>query len=204
VPIIVVDVPGYVTFAELRGLANLGDTSFTDEELAEAREWFETTFEDFVGMAFVPREATERLETSCRSTIMLRHWPVRSVIAVRSYSTATAYTSFTAAELEDLQVLGTGEIKRYALGPWPADVELDVVHGQAAPEADIRDAALTAIAQKLLDDRSGARANRQFSEATDQGVVRFSMPGDERPFGIPVVDEVANRYRSKYKLPGIG
>lgn len=190
----------YVTIAEIRALPNLGSvTKFTDDDLAQAREWFETKFEAHVGMAFVPRTATERLDGRC-STIMLKHWPVRSISAVRSYTSASAYTSFSADELTDIQRLDTGELRRYSFGYWPADVELDYVHGQEAPPADIRDVALVAIRQKLLADQTGDRGNRQLGVAAEGVFVRNTSG----PFFNDEVNDVANAYRAKYHLPGIG
>jgi hypothetical protein len=201
VPIIVlpeVD-SGYVTIPEIRALPNLGDiTKFTDAELADARDWFETIFERHTGMAFVPRTATERLDGRY-ATIMLKHWPVIAVTAVRSYTSATGYTAFTVDELADLKVDPTGEIKRYAAGAWPGDVELDYIHGQAAPPADIKDAALVAIRQKLLRDQSGDRGNRQYGVA-QEGVFVRNVQG---PFFNDEVNGIADAYRDAYKLPGM-
>jgi hypothetical protein len=195
---------GYVTLDEIRALPNLGDSNrFTDDDLVAAREWFETLFEDYTGMAFVPRTATERIDGHC-STLMLKHWPVRSVTAVRSYTTATVYTSFSAGELADLKIDPTGEIKRYSLGYWPADVEIDYTHGQAAPPADVKREALVAIQEKLMEDNSGRPVDRTYGTATDGVFVRSILPGKDKPFGIASVDAVANRYRAKYRLPGIG
>lgn len=205
-PVIILPESGnaYVTLDEIRALPNLGDDNrFTDDALAEAREWFETLFEDYTGMAFVPRLATERLDGRCR-TLMLKHWPVRSVTAVRSFTTATASTGFTADELADLKIDPTGEITRYSFGYWPADVEMDYVHGQAAPPADVKREALVAIQERLMEDKSGRPADRTYGTATDGVFVRSILPGKDKPFGLSSVDEVANRYRSKYKLPAIG
>lgn len=193
----------YVTIDEIRALPNLGDDNrFTDDELAQAREWFETIFEDYTGMAFVPRLATERLDGRC-STLMLKHWPVRSVTAVRSFTTATASTAFTADELADLKVDPAGEIKRYSLGYWPTDVEVDYVHGQEAPPADVRREALTAIQEKLMEDNSGRPTGHVAGVASEGVFIRKMLPGKDAPYGIPSVDEVANRMRAKYKLPGM-
>ena len=193
----------YVTIDEIRALPNLADTTrFTDDELAQARDWFETTFEDYVGMAFVPRTATERLSGRCY-TLMLRHWPVRSITAVRSYTTASAYTSFTTDELADLLLDPTGEVRRYGLGAWPVDVEVEYVHGQESPPADVRKAALVAIQEKLMEDNSGRPTDRTYGTATDGVFIRSILPGPDKPFGLASVDEVAGRYRAKYKLPAI-
>lgn len=199
-------IPGpsaYVTIDDVRALPNLGDEDrFPVAALSDARDWFETTFEDYVGMAFVPRTATERLRGGC-SSIMLKHWPVRSVTAVRSFTTATVSTVFTADELADLLVDDSGSIARYSLGYWPADIELDYEHGQTAPPADIKRAALVAIQEKLMEDNSGRPTDRTYGTATDGVFVRSILPGPDKPFGLASVDEVANRYRAKYRVPAI-
>ena len=193
----------YVTLAQVRTLPNLADSSrFSDAEIAEAMDWFETTFEDYVGMAFVPRTATERLTGRC-STLMLRHWPVRSITAVRSYTTASAYTSFTTDELADLLIDPTGEVRRYGLGAWPVDVEVEYVHGQESPPADVRAVALEVIQEHLMQDNSGRPMGHVAGVASDGVFIRKLLPGKDALFGIPSADEVANRYRAKYKLPAI-
>jgi hypothetical protein len=202
-PIVSSDPEHYVTLAEVRTLPNLGDpTKFSDTAIFDAMDWFETTFEDYVGMAFVPRTATERLTGGC-STLMLQHWPVRSITAVRSYTTASAYTSFTVDELADLLVEPTGSIRRYSLGYWPADVEVEYVHGQLVPPADVKKAALVAIQEKLMENNSGRPTDRTYGTATDGVFIRSILPGPDKPFGLASVDEVAARYRAKYRVPAI-
>jgi hypothetical protein len=194
----------YVAIAEIRALPNLADTNrFTDDDLAQAREWFETTFEDYVGMAFVPRTATERL-TGGGSTLMLQHWPVRSITAVRSYTTASAYTSFTVDEVADVKAEPTGELRRYSLGYWPADVEVEYVWGQLTPDASLKKQALVAIQEHLLEQNSGRPTDRTYGVATDGVFVRSILPDDDKhPFGIASVDALAVRYRAKYRVPAI-
>ena len=195
----------YVTKPELRALPNLADTTkFTDAELDTAITWFETTFEDYVGMAFEPRTKTERLVGSGRS-LFISHWPVRSVTAVRVYTSPTVNTVFTAAELADLLVTPLGEVRRYSLGTWAADVEVDYTHGQAAPPpADVKLEALVAIQEKLLEDHSGRPTDRTYGTANDGVFIRSILPdGDKHPFGIASVDALAVRYRAKYYVPAV-
>lgn len=195
----------YVALAEIRALPGMGDVGkYPTEDLVKARQWFETIFENHVGVAFVPRGATDRRAGRC-PTLWLSHWPVRSVSAVRSFTSPTASTAFTVDELADLLVDDTGPVRRYAGGYWPADVEVDYTHWlTATAPSDVKDAALVAVSEKLTEDANrGARANRQFSVATQEGIVRLSTPGDGRPFGIPVVDQVANSYRDRYRVPAM-
>lgn len=198
----------YVTIDELRRLPNLGDeTKFTDDDLAEAREWFETTFEEFTGMAFVPRAATYRLEGSGYRTLVEPNWPIRSVTAVRVFTSATEFTSFTDEQLADVLPSPDGELMRVTGGWWPwamwnaRNIEVDYVHGQAVTPADVKRAAKTAIQEMLMQDRSGRPVDRTYGTATDGVFVRNVMEDEKHPFGINSVDAVAMRYRKRYRVP---
>ena len=195
--------PIYVTVAQLRALPNLADTArFTDAELATAAVWFETLFEDYTGVAWTPRTVVdERHHTRRADLIVLRHLRPRTITAVRSYSTAGTSTAYTAAELADLAFDASGTLRRLGLGSFTSGhgiVAVDYTHGYDAPPADVVEAAKTAIRAHLIDDY---QANRQFSVATEAGIVRTSTPGDDRPFGIPDVDAVANR--RSHRIPGL-
>ena len=197
----------YVTLAEVRALVFLADVAkFPDAALTSAVAWFEEKFEGYVGVAFAPRAVTERLDGSGCSTLILGHYPIQSVTAVRVYSSATASTAFTGPELADLVIRDSGVINRYSGSAFPAgtdNIAVDYVHGFAATPADVKDACLVAVREKLLEDATGARENRQFAVATEAGVVRTSLPGPDRPFGLPSVDQVANSYRERYRVPAI-
>ncbi len=196
--------PTYVTIAQVRALRDMADQGrYPDDDINAATVWFEERFEGHVGVAFLPRSATERLRGN-RQTLRLLRWPVRSVVAVRSYTSPTASTAFTVEELADILIEPTGAVRRYAGGYWPADVGIDYSHCMlAAPPADVVDVALVAIREKLLEDFAGARGNRQFAVSTQDGIVRSSTPGTDRPFGIPSVDAVANDYRARYWVPAV-
>lgn len=198
----------YVTIDELRRLPNLGDpVKFTDDDLAEARETFEVTFEEFVGMAFVPRAATWRMEGAGYRSLVLPHYPVTAVTAVRIFTDATTFTSFTAEQLADVLPSPTGEIMRVSGGWWPwsqwnaRNVEIDYVHGQAVTPLDVKRAAKTAIQEMLMQDRSGRPVDRTYGTATDGVFVRNVMEDEKHPFGINSVDAVAMRYRKRYRVP---
>lgn len=195
----------YVAVATLRALPNLADTArFTDAELTAATTWFETVFEDYTGVAWEPRAATdERHQVRRSDVIILRHPRPRSVTALRTYTNAATPVAYTAAELADLIFADTGELRRAGSGTRMFTSEhgvvaVDYTHGYDAPPADVVEAAKTAIRAHLLDEY---QANRQFSVATEAGIVRTSTPGPDRPFGIPEVDAVANR--RNHSIPGL-
>lgn len=184
----------YVTLEELRALPNLGDVvKFTDAELTAARTWFETTFERYTGVAWVPRQRTLRLDGTGTAALRLPNlYP--TVTAIRTYAGGVA-TAYTPAELADVDAAPSGVLTRLSLGYFPRgtrNIEVEYSHGLATPPADVVEAAKVAIRDKVLTDNVG---NRQFALVTQEGVVRTSTPGPDRPFGIPFVDEVANARR---------
>lgn len=212
----------YVAIDELRRLPNLGDeTMFTDDDLAEAREWFETTFEEFTQMAFVQRAATDRLDGQGRPTLLLSHYPIAAVTAVRIYTTASAFTSLTTDDLSAVVARSTGELSLFSnvvglslatqalLGggaSWPFgfdNIEVDYVHGQAVAPADVKRAEKTAVQERLMQDRSGRPIDRTYGTASDGVFVRNMIEDEKHPFGIASVDAVACRYRARYRVPAI-
>jgi hypothetical protein len=196
-------VPGYVTPAEIRALPNLSDTAkFTNAEIAAAIDWFEATFEDYTGVAWVPRTVVdERHYLTSSGVVILNHMRPRAISALRSYSTAAASTAYTADELADLRVDDTGVLRRVGLGFFSSGygmVAVDYTHGFDSPPPDVVEAAKTAIRAHLIDDY---QANRQYAVSTEQGIIRTSQPGPDRPFGLPDVDVVANRHN--HRTPAI-
>lgn len=185
----------YVTRATIRSLPSLGDPArFSDVEIDEAIAWFEETFEDHTGVAWLRRAVVdERHQLTVAAVIELNHPRPRSVSAVRSYSSASSWTAFTSTELADLHMSGTGVLRRMTGGLFTSGyglVAVDYEHGHDAPPRDVVEAAKEAIRAHLLDDYAG---NRQYALSTQEGVVRTSQPGPDRPFGIPSADAVANR-----------
>jgi len=188
-------VASYVSIGDLRALPNLADTAkFTDAELAAACDWFEELFEDYTGVAWVPRTTVdERHYLTSAATLSLEHLRPRAVSAVRVYSTAAASVAYTAAELADLRRSPAGVLRRVSLGSFASGygmIAVDYTHGYDSPRADVVEAAKIAIRAHLIEDY---QANRQFAVSTEQGIIRTSQPGPDRPFGIPEVDVVANR-----------
>jgi hypothetical protein len=192
----------YVTLVELRVLPNLDDTvKFTDAELMAATTWFETKFEHYTGVAWEPRAVAGEIHDGGRSSLMLDRMYPRSVTAVSVTSDSGVITAFTADELADLRWSADGELRRVARGIFlrgDDNIAVDYTHAKTlVPPADVVEAGLVAIRDKVLTDNAG---NRQFAVVTQDGIVRSSSPGPDRPFGIPFVDEVANA-RSE-RVPG--
>jgi hypothetical protein len=190
----------YVTLTELRALPNLADTSkFTNAELTAATVWFETLFEDYTGVAWIPRTVTDERHYGTGDVLILDHLQPRTISAVRAYSDVSTSVAYTAAELADLRLAPSGLIRRNTLGWFTSAyglVAVDYQHGYDAPPADVVEAAKVAIRDHLIVDY---QANRQYAVSTEAGIVRTSTPDAAagRPFGIPEVDSVANRRRHR-------
>lgn len=177
-------------------MKNMGNTNkFEDGEIDAAIAWFEVKFERYTGVAWIPRTVTdERHYATNAGTVILNHMFPRSITAVRAYSTASASTPYTAAELADLRLDDSGIIRRVSLGSFASGyglIAFDYTHGFTVPPADVVEAAKVAIRDRLLGDNSG---NRAYSISTEAGIVRSSTPGPKTPFGLQDVDEVANAY----------
>lgn len=185
----------YLTLAQVRALPNLDSvTKFPDAELTAAVTWFETLFEDYTGVAWETRTVTGERHYGTGDLLILDHLYPRVISAVRSYSDATTTVAYTAAELADLRADPSGVVRRHTLGSFTSvygSFAVDYTHFvTATPPADVVEAAKEAIRAHLLDDY---QANRQFAVSTEQGIIRTSQPGPDKPFGIQKVDEVANR-----------
>lgn len=184
----------YVTLTQLRALPNLADTTkFPNAKLVAATDWFETRFEDYTGVAWVPRTVVdERHQIASGGLLILDHMFPRTITAVRSYSDAATSTAYTAGELADLHSDPSGVLRRRSLGHFTSGyglVAVDYTHGWDSPPADVVEAAKTAIRAHLLDDY---QANRQYAVSTEAGIIRTSQPGPDAPFGLREVDVVAN------------
>ncbi len=186
-----VDIVGgyYVTLSEIRAQLNLGDSDkFTTAELEQKRRWFETLAERHCGVAFVPRYARVTLNGLGMTTLLLPHPRVRRLLSASVGGVAVT-------DLADWTLESFGRVTRTAsFTRGTANVVIAYEHGYDEPPEDLKEAALIAIRERLLDRKSG---DRQISEAVEGGVVRYSVAGPDRPTGIPNVDEVLNSYRQR-------
>lgn len=190
----VVEIVGgfYITESELRSRANMADAAtFSDAKFLAARQWFEDTFERATGVAWVPRFRRVRIAGNGSGLLLPDLFP-RSLLSVRAYTSATVFTSYTAAELADIDLADSGAATRLHPGSWPygaRNLVMEYEHGADSPPSDVVEAAAVAIRDRLLSKVTG---NKVYAVQTSDGIVRSSTPGDRRPFGIPECDAVAN------------
>ncbi|MDQ3573777.1 MAG: hypothetical protein M3404_02475 [Actinomycetota bacterium] len=160
-------------------------TSFSTATLNKYRTQVEDECERICGVAFVPRYKRMRLAGSGSTTLLLPPM-TRAVRSVRVYTTATAFTSFTADELADLTYEDSGVVHR-RLGRWPAganNLVVELEHGYDAPPPDVKDKALLRLAYLLTVVRGGIApdaVNPQVGEAADpeklyEGAPSFRIP----------------------------
>lgn len=193
----------YLTTAQVRALPNIGaDTAkFPDSLITATVSWFEAVFEDATGVAWETRTITETLSGQGGSGLLVSKLFPRSPITAASITTSGVTTALTAAELADLVIYDHGLIARLTLGRWPLgrrNISVTYSYGiTTTPPADVIEAAKVAVRDRLLNPDP----NRQFSVATEVGVVRNSTPGPKSPFGIQFVDEVVAR--RSHKVPGV-
>jgi hypothetical protein len=173
----------YMAVADLRALDGLtNSTTFPQEKLEEARQWFEDVAEIFCGFAFVPRFERELLDGDGSGTLTLKRAFPRVVLSAKI--DGTAQTGLTTWDLYE-----SGRLIRDA-GIFPVgrrNVEVTYEYGRDEPDAEVRQAALMAIRSRLLADRSGI-PERMTSIVTELGTVVRTAP--MRPTGIPDVDSV--------------
>ena len=179
----------------------------SDAEIAEARAEVEDEIENDLcpGYAFVPRTNTVTLSGTGYATLFLPHLYVRSVTAVRTWTTDPAvYTDLTAGELADIAPSDTGVIRRSTLGYWPAgydNVTVTYTHGMDAPPARVKRAALLLFRYRVANATwripSDTLAVDAEGNPTAEGLSAAQTSGRElvdSPSGIPLVDDLLRPY----------
>lgn len=190
----------YFTLAELRNAQpDLADASkYPPEALLAARWQVEDEFEDIAGVAFVPRYRRARVLGHGTQTLILPDPLVRTVRSVWAYSTATAYTVFTADQLAALAPYAGGYITdgngiAFSCG---FDHVVAYEHGHDRPPADLQRLAMVRAREVANESKTTipARAERYTSP---EGTLVFSLlpggPGGRRT-GNPDIDAALTRY----------
>lgn len=201
-----IDIVGgfYVSLAELRALPNLSDAAkFTTAELVAARHWFETRFERYTRRAFVARYRRLTLISSGEGSLEVPDTDLRVVRSLTVDSSALADVTLAALQFNGSAItpnrlmssINATWSERAPFGYRGSAVVVSYEYGLDSPPADVRDAALLAIRSHLLADQSG-RPMLSIADGAG-GTTRFLLPDDNRPFGIPEVDVVANDYRRR-------
>lgn len=194
----------WASVAEIRRLANLDNPAkFPTSTIQAVRDWVTRHVEDACGAAFTPRYRRDTLDGTGTDTLLLPTPRPRTVDTVRVYDDAGAsYTSFTAAEITDLETYDDGRVVR-SLTFWTRGQRNHVIewtHGYDRPPADLKARTLAFVRQQLLEDRTGRNV---LSIIDPSGITtRFASPGgSRRPTGDLELDEAIARYT--HRIPGL-
>lgn len=175
-----------------------------DEDLIARRADVEAEFERIARRAFVPRYARVRLSGSGYDWLEVPHADLRVVRSVRVYTSATAYSSFTADEIAALDVDDAGALVRLDRGWFAAGVRnlvIDYEYGLDQPPREVRSVAMLRL-RELLNRPSNAIPDRAVSfQVADGGTYRLATPTGERT-GNPDVDAVLDRWAIKTRRRG--
>lgn len=179
----------------------LGSTaSYPDPDILAARDRIAEAFAEICGVAFGARYARDIVDGDGSDSIRVGNGRVLAVRSIRTRS-AGAWTALTGAELADLTVYPTSVICRDTLGTFPAgrrNVEVEYEYGLQPVPAEIRLAALRLLRDQLVKSPLDDRATSQAGEFGTFSLATAGRNGSY--FGLPLVDEVLNRYRAE-RLP---
>lgn len=173
--------------------------------IVAARRTVEAEFEDYCGVAFVPRYRRVRLNGSGREELVLPDTELRSVRSVREYDTDNNFETYTAGELAaipenpaGLAVRTDGEI--FERGDRNVVVEYE--HGYDRPPQDILEAFFLRVRDVLNRSNRGVPDRATTFTSDVGGTYSLLVAGRGGSItGIPDVD-VALRRHSR-KVPGI-
>lgn len=195
--------PEYFTLVELRALPDMSNTTkYPDARVEAEAAHVVAVIEREVGAAFVSRTVTDEIHDGGTDAIVLDQ-----PFAVA----ASAATENGVAVTDQLRVHG-GVLRRfgagsYSPGTWAngvGNVAVTYTHCYSAtPPADLKNAALWATRARLLENSSTASiSDRQTSMSTESGTIQFVVAGQDRPFGIPAIDEVVIGWKRKLDVFG--
>lgn len=163
-------------------------TVYSDSRIDETRAAVEEALERACGVAFEPREQTDRLDGTCGRSLKLRPRPA-SVLACTLNGTA-----LSASQLEEIVLRASGFAYRHA--GWHArigGVQITYRHGHPQPPGRVRRAAILLVAQWLTSDQA-SQDGRLVSFGTDDGSARFLVAGQDGPFDHPEINAVVSLY----------
>lgn len=182
------------------GGALASSATFPDAAILAARDRIADAFAEICGVAFGARYARELLDGDGSESVRVGSHRVLAVRSIRIRS-GTTWTALTAEELDDVIVYPRGLLYRETLGVFAAgrrNVEVAYEHGVQPVPAEIRLAAVRLLRDQLVKSPLDDRAT---SQAGEFGMFSLATAGRNGSyFGLPLVDEVLNRYRAE-RLP---
>lgn len=187
-----------VEISEIRGLKNLSDTTkFTLAELEQAREWFYDLLSRLIPqVAFVPSYDRYVFDGHGGIEVLLPKMFPRSLIKVTISGETKTTTDWKLDEHGLVRVAQATTFKVPTTTEVGRNCSIAYEHGLDSPPEDLREAALVAIRERLLNDQAG----RPMLSVADGagGTTRFAVASEDRPTGNPDVDAVLISHRDRY------
>lgn len=185
----------YVTVPEVQAEPDL--STATVAVIRRKRDEFESLAENFCGVAFVPRYERETLAGDGTANLLLK-WPLpRTLLSVTVDGVAGTLADYDVDPVYGLVKL-SGTIPRSSDNA--RNVVVTYTHGHDFPPPDLKEACLAYLRSKITV-RSAGIPNNAMDGSDQTRNWTYSAPGEDKPTGIPSVDEVLVRLSEL--IPGV-
>ena len=187
----------YFGLAELRALKGISNTStYTNAELASARDIAEDFVENYTEHVFVPSYRREVSDGDNCDYILLEKLAARRLIAVSITGTAQTTTDWT---INDQGTVRTDGVRFTEATPGGNNIIIKYEWGELAPQLDMKRATI-ALARYILLQAESTIPDRARLMQTEWAMFHLDTASEDNPTGLPEVDSVLKRYR--HEQPG--
>lgn len=187
----------YFTKDELEAHGGISWGNLTESQITTARLTVEATIERECGTSFVYRTHTATLDGTGKTGLWLPHLFVRTITSVTVDAVEYSESQLSAVTVTDLGYL----VSESTFTDDVRNVTVVYTAGYSEePPADLKWAAIIATRARVVGDYSG-RPTISVADP-EGGTTRYALPGPDRPFGIPEVDEILRGYN--FKVPAVG
>jgi hypothetical protein len=181
----------HFTIAEARALAPLSNTTtYAVASIVAARTVAESALEDECGVAFVPRYFRTKVDGSGGFDVLLEPRPLTITEVIVGASSASAGTTLSGDELDDLELYEDGRVYSPTRWTWGRrNVQVKGTRGYPSLPPYVKQASLALAKQILVDTPVDPRT---VSMANDSGAVQLFK--EDGAFSLPAVDRVVSLY----------
>lgn len=178
---------------------------YTSAQIVVARRAVEREFEDYCGVAFVPRYRRVRLDGTGRDELVLPDAELRDVRSVREYDDDLNFESYSQTELDAIPASRAGVAVRtdgeiFERGR--SNIVVEYEHGHDRPPADVVEAFMLRVRDVLNRSNRGVPDRATTFTSDVGGTYALLVAGRGGSItGIPDVDVVLKRYSRR--IPGI-
>lgn len=178
---------------------NINQIGADDATVRRIRGSVEATFEHICGVAFLPRYRRAVLDGTGRSWLLLPDPLVQTIrsVTIRTTNTSTT-TALTAGQLTEL-VVDDGVLSyingstRFTAGSGNVVVEYEHGYPGGRVPAEVRDAAIAYMRERLQRPRSGIPDRAVTFAVAEGGTYRLALPSGSRT-GNPDIDAILERH----------